>query len=127
MTVTPHSRREFLAASAALAGVSLARPAAPPPRRIAFILLADTHYLANRDRPRELDPGSRARTSRLVAWLNRLPGSAIPAAGGGTAAEPRGVIHAGDVIDSGDRTGAPYLEMQRTEWRAFEEDFGLTG
>jgi cytolysin (calcineurin-like family phosphatase) len=41
--------------------------------------------------------------------------------------EPRGVIHAGDVIDSGDKGGATHAEMQRTEWRAFEDDYGLTG
>src|SRR5581483_8624146 len=91
-------------------------------------LVGDTHYLANRERPQELDSTSRAVTSRLVDWLNRLPGTALPAeAGGGTVVPPRGVIHAGDLIDSGDKTGANAQAMQQTEWRAFEEDYGLTG
>jgi cytolysin (calcineurin-like family phosphatase) len=128
------TRREFLAAvgaglgTAAVSHAGAARQAADATGRLAFFLIGDTHYLANRDRPGELDAASRAVTTRLVDWLNRLPGSAIPeAAGGGTVATPRGVIHAGDVIDSGDKRGSTFEAMQPTEWRAFEADFGLTG
>ncbi len=96
--------------------------------RLAFFLIGDTHYLARKERPEELDPVSRGVTTRLVDWLNRLPGTDIPeAAGGGQVAAPRGVLHAGDVIDSGDKSGAVFQAMQQTEWQAFEKDFGLTG
>jgi cytolysin (calcineurin-like family phosphatase) len=40
---------------------------------------------------------------------------------------PRGVIHGGDLIDSGDKNGKLYEAMSATEWRAFEADYGLTG
>jgi len=35
------------------------------------------------------------------------------------------VIHAGDVIDSGDKSGKNWTSMQKTEWNAFETDFGI--
>lgn len=35
--------------------------------------------------------------------------------------------HAGDVIDTGDKTGKVQSEMQRTEMAAFEKTMGLTG
>src|SRR6202012_4753456 len=37
---------------------------------------------------------------------------------------PRGVIHAGDCIDTGDQANA---KAQRTEWSAYVGAFGLTG
>jgi predicted phosphodiesterase len=63
-----------------------------------------------------------------VDVLNALPGTPIPeVAGGGVVGEPRGVIHAGDLIDSGDKNGAPFAAMAATEWDAYVKDFGLTG
>ena len=89
------------------------------------ILVGDTHYLANKEKASRLDERSSAVTGRLVDVLNRLPGTAIPAgAGGGTVLPPRGLIHAGDCIDSGDK---PHTTMQETEWAAFADGFGLTG
>src|SRR6185437_10344392 len=94
----------------------------------AFFLVGDTHYLANKDEPQQLDPQSQAVTSRLIDTLNRLPGMMIPEnAGGGIVARPRGVIHAGDLIDSGDKTGRALAQMQATEWKGFVGDYGLTG
>jgi len=47
--------------------------------------------------------------------------------GGGKIVTPKGVVHVGDVIDTGDKTGSVHEEMQKTEWKSFEADYGLTG
>lgn len=40
----------------------------------------------------------------LLRWLNEIPGTPFPAGlGGGTVPLPMGVIHAGDIIDNGDK------------------------
>ena len=53
---------------------------------------------------------------------------AIPdAARAGNVGEPRGVIHVGDLIDSGDKTDKEHLEMQETEARAWLAAYGLNG
>lgn len=116
------SRRAFLAATAAAATPAAAQePDAP----VAFFVVGDTHFLADKDDPKQLDPRSAAVNGRLVDTLNRLPGTAIPAnAGGGTVRASRGLLHAGDVIDTGDKPNVP---MQETEWAAFRGEFGLTG
>lgn len=92
---------------------------------VAFFLIGDTHLLANKKDPSKLDARSAALAPRLVDTLNKLPGTEIPRpAGGGTVLPPRGVIHAGDCIETGD----PVKEkMQQTEWAAFTAEFGLTG
>jgi predicted phosphodiesterase len=131
MTLTQLHRREFLALSGAAAASACAtgwsqekKPAEP----VAFFLIGDTHYLARKDQPGELDPASQLVTSRLIDTLNRLPGTEIPAASGAAkVATPRGLIHAGDLIDSGDKTGPVLAEMQKREWQGFVEDFGLSG
>jgi cytolysin (calcineurin-like family phosphatase) len=128
MTSLP--RREFLAASLASA-CALARAderKADERLDLAFFFVADTHYLADVKDTKKLDKRSADTTSRLVDQLNKLPGTAIPdSAGGGKVAAPRGVIHGGDVIDSGDRNTADYLKMQQTEWASYVADFGLDG
>jgi cytolysin (calcineurin-like family phosphatase) len=128
------TRRGFLTTASAALGAAglratgLAARAAEAGDRFSFFLVGDTHYLARKEAPENLDPVSQAVTSRLIDALNRLPGTAIPeAAGGGTVGQPSGLIHAGDVIDSGDKNGATFQTMQQTEWRAFEADFDLTG
>jgi predicted phosphodiesterase len=129
------NRRTFLGTSAALTTATLGSLSTPQSAakesdapQAAFFLVGDTHYLANRDRPAQLDATSKQVCSSLVETLNRLPGEAIPEQfGGGSVAKPQGVIHAGDVIDSGDKNGGIYAEMQRTEWSAFRDDYGLTG
>jgi predicted phosphodiesterase len=130
------TRRELLAATASLTTASLATALATPPLRgaddqsspVAFFLVGDTHYLAEKEQPTKLDERSAAVCSRLVETLNALPGTAIPEkAGGGAVRAPRGVIHAGDLIDSGDKNGRVYERMQQAEWDAFAADYGLTG
>jgi predicted phosphodiesterase len=123
-------RREFLAVGAGLV-FSLAQPirgAHGIAGRTAFFLVGDTHYLANEHQTDELDHRSRQVTSALINTLSRLPGTVIPdAAGGGMVATPNGVIHAGDIIDSGDKNGAVHKQMQETEWKAYCEDFSIHG
>lgn len=122
------TRRRFVAATASTAALSagagnvLATQASAP---VAFFLVGDTHFLANKDNTAQLDKRSDQVTSRLVTLLNELPGTNIPErAGGGTVQVPRGVIHAGDCIDTGDK---PNVKMQETEWASFVDTFGLTG
>jgi predicted phosphodiesterase len=121
------SRRTFLRTTAAGA-LALARAIAADPERFGFFVIGDTHYRADLAAPGQLDPLSAVTTTGLVERLNALPGTAIPeAAGGGRVLEPRGLIHAGDLIDSGDKTGATYLAMQQTEWAAYARDFSPNG
>ncbi len=125
MQVRP-SRREVLAACASGAAIACAGAAGPPADSpAAFFLVGDTHYLADKSHPAKLDARSAAVTAGLIATLNRLPGTDIPReAGGGKVLPARGVIHAGDCIDTGDK---PNVKMQAAEWAAFADGFGLTG
>jgi len=122
------TRRQFL--GAATAAMSLpaglrAGEAKSADSPVAFFLVGDTHFLANKEDAVKLDDRSAAVTSRLIDVLNKIPDTAIPkAAGGGTVLAPRGVIHAGDCIDTGDKANE---KMQATEWAAFADAYGLTG
>lgn len=123
------NRRQFIttlaATSAVLPSNLNAQPSQTNDDSIAFFLIGDTHFLAQADDNAKLDPRSELVTSRLVDTLNRLPGETIPeAAGGGSVKAPRGVIHAGDCIDTGDKAN---VKMQATEWSAFSDTFGVTG
>lgn len=135
----PHTsidRRHFLATSAA-AGASILFPgtrtlAQPAPADseadVSFFLVSDTHFLANKDQPTKLDEKSIMTCRGLVDTLNKLPGTTIPGeSGGGTVLSPRGVIHGGDMIDTGDKLGGPYATMIETEWSAFVDEYGLSG
>jgi len=129
------SRRDFLqtgaiAAAATATGLPLAKSIASTStdKPLAFFIISDTHYLAQRDSPSEMIPGSRALNQRLIDTLNNLPGKELPEeVGGGTIAEPSGVIHLGDIVDTGDKFGGVNAEMTETEWRAYVEDYGITG
>lgn len=132
------SRRGFITrAGAVLATAGSLRPTAGVAARrvpqagdgpLAFIVVSDTHYLADKDCPSRLDEGSAACTSRLIERINGLAGTEIPErSGGGVVRKPSLVIHAGDVIDTGDKTGQVQAEMQVTEMAAFERTMGLTG
>ena len=127
MAIFP-DRREFLAGSLASFGVADQLAANTPPsdnNPVAFFLVGDSHFFANKEKPGQLDERSALVTSRLVKVLNRLPGYDIPdEAGGGKVLTPSGVIHAGDCIDTGDKADT---RMQETEWAAFAEAFGLDG
>ncbi|MEI8378811.1 MAG: metallophosphoesterase [Planctomycetota bacterium] len=128
-------RRQFLtstaAAGAGLMSCTLAQAesnAAANAADVAFFLVSDTHFLANKEQPNVLDEKSIATCRSLVDTLNKLPGTAIPLeAGGGIVAQPRGVIHGGDLIDSGDKNGGPHPRMVETEWAGFVDEYGLTG
>lgn len=130
------TRREFLvratAGTAALTlglstGVTQAAEDATQPR-VAFFVIGDTHYLANNETPSRMDLQSAEICGRLVDTLNGLPGTEIPGeAGGGKVCQASGLIHAGDIIDTGDKNGRVQEEMQKTEWSAYADDYGLTG
>lgn len=93
-----------------------------------FFFVTDTHYLAQKNSPKDMDATSADICRKLVETLNVLPGEAIPEhAGGGEVGAPNGVIHGGDLVDSADKNGGPYPEMFATEFRTFEADYGLTG
>ncbi len=122
------SRRQFLVAlGATAAGAVLPARAAIPPLA-SFFVVGDTHFFADKTQPDQLDATSASYTARLVDTLNRLPGTEFSeVVGGGKVPVPNGVLHVGDVIDTGDKNGATQLAMQRTEWAAYVAQFGLTG
>jgi len=123
------SRRQMLATSSALfATTAMGAQNNAEESKVAFFFVSDTHYLAEKDEPTKIDEESAATCGQLITTLNQLPGSTIPdELGGGNVATPQGVIHGGDLIDSGDKTGPIHEAMQRTEWKAFVADYGLTG
>lgn len=124
----PTSRRQFLAAlGVTAAGAAFPARAATPPLT-SFFVVSDTHFFADKNQPGQLDANSASYNRQLVDTLNRLPGTAFSeAVGGGTVPVPQGVLHTGDVIDTGDKGGAAHEAMQRTEWAAFAAEYGLTG
>jgi len=130
------TRREFLGASArASAGValgwsskSLFGQAVPAADGLSFFIISDTHMLAESATPGTIAAPRLALNERLVDVLNTLPGQQLPAGlGGGTIARPRGVLHLGDIADSGDKLGADHERMTETEWSAHTRLYGLTG
>lgn len=128
------SRRDFLATSVSSlgllsAGKLFAEEAKPKSDdRVGFFFCSDTHYLSQADAPTKLDEVSQTTNARLVDTLNKLAGTEIPKeAGGGSVLAPRGVIHGGDVIDSGDKNGGVFPTRWTTEWNGFVDDFGLNG
>ncbi|MDB6172632.1 MAG: metallophosphoesterase [Chthoniobacteraceae bacterium] len=125
------SRRRFIGttAAAAAAGIFTLRPAgAAQNDGVSFFLIGDTHFCADSENPGMLDEASAEVGSRLIETLNKLPGTTIPAASrAGMVSAPRGLIHVGDLIDSGDKEGPVFSRMQQTEWEAWNAGFGLTG
>ena len=83
------NRRDFLGAVSGAGVVALSTS----PRRllsedsgrdkIAFFVVSDTHYLANREQPDQMDAASLDICGRLVETLNKLPGTEIPEEAGG--------------------------------------------
>ncbi len=132
-------RRDFLKSSAALASSlacspSLADGTSSPSTTeinddvVRFFAIGDTHYFANEQSPSELMESSILNCHGLIDTLNALPNTEIPAeAGGGRVGTIQGVIHAGDIIDTGDKRGAVQSKMQQREWEGFNKDFGLNG
>lgn len=127
------SRRCFLGHTISGLAAASARPALAARRAaaddtIAFFVVGDTHFFADAGSPDRLLAQSAAVTGGLVDRLNELPGMEIPQrSGGGAVRKPFGVIHAGDVIDTGDKQGKLQSTMQQTETAAFERTMGLTG
>lgn len=124
------SRRDFLATGglAALALMPAASMAQEKEKCTSFFLIGDTHYLADEADPSLMDARSRQVTKSLVQTLKRLPGTVISTeAGGGRVLVPKGLIHAGDIIDSGDKNSPKHKQMQETEWKAYCSDFGIGG
>ncbi len=122
-------RRSFLQTSAWAAGaLTLPTRAEGSAAAVEFFLVGDTHYRAEEETPGSMMQVSAETNARLVQWLNVLPGTVVPTtAGGGQLGNPHGVIHAGDLIDSGDKTGGVHPQMQQTEWNSFQADWGLNG
>ncbi|NBV25082.1 MAG: hypothetical protein EBS05_24575 [Proteobacteria bacterium] len=122
------SRRTFLQQTGlALAAAALPGRAAAPPLT-SFFVVGDTHFLADKMQPDQLDAHSAAYNGQLVDTLNRLPGTEFSeAVGGGKVPVPNGVLHVGDVIDTGDKNGPTQSAMQKTEWAGYLAQFGMTG
>ncbi len=99
------------------------------PDGLAFVVLSDTHYTAPQDAPDELDRDIVEVNRRLIDDVHQLPGLKFPdEMGGGPVPAPRGVLHLGDMIETGDKgTGDLSVQRQHTEWHAYVKDFGLTG
>ncbi len=132
------TRRRFLQTTA-VSAAGLALPAAfhraaaadpelaPDPKTASFFLIGDTHFCADEIETSAMNGVSQEINARLIDWLNKLPGAEIPeTAGGGRLREPHGVIHAGDVIDNGDKGPAKY-PLAETELKAFVGEWGLNG
>lgn len=122
------SRRRFLGQTALLTSLPQLASQAAADERASFFLVGDTHYRASEDDDRVIDPVSADYNSRLVDWLNRLPGTEFtPEAGGGTVSAPHGVIHAGDIVDNGDKGAAVASKKVPIELSSFLADWGLNG
>ncbi len=127
MSRESYPRRNFLGGLLASACLRPGSSYADAVDSASFFLVGDTHYCANKENPKEMLEKSAAVNGRLLDWLNRLPGTEIPVqAGGGVVPIPRGVLHAGDFIDNGDK-GKAMVGMVETELAAFVQDYGLNG
>ncbi len=132
LTAPMWSRRQFLGALGVAPLWLASRTAAETPALsrpdFSFLVISDTHFFADPDQPGRMEPRSEALTRALVETLNRLPGTALPAAaGGGTVLAPKGVLILGDLINDGDKNGGDFPRLQLTEWTAFTQRMGLTG
>ena len=122
------TRRAFLRSAACGAGAALVPGGfAATDVNASFFIVGDTHYRAREEDFRRMDPMSAQINRRLVDWLNQLPATEFPAGlGSGFVGKPHGVIHAGDIVDNGDKAGA-MLKLADSETAAFVADWGLNG
>lgn len=104
------------------------------PRKIekkqAFVVTGDPQYLAEKSaNPERLDPYSEEANSRFIEIIKNLPGQTIPKKNGGgqVSSNLLGILVAGDLIDSADKSGGNYPAMQKFEWQRYQKDYGLTG
>ena len=96
----------------------------------AFFVSGDPQYLAeNSAEPQQLDPYSEEANQKFLELIKKLPGTAIPEpqGGGSVSKQIKGLLVTGDLIDSADKTGGNYSQMQRFEWDRYKKDYGLTG
>lgn len=128
--MTLATRRRFLRDVAFTTAAASALPrlsAAGNADAVSFFLVGDTHYCAQKDNIKLMDEVSANYNAALVRWLNELPGTDFPMEiGGGAVPAPSGVIHAGDIVDNGDK-GPGKHAMAETEFAAFTADWGLNG
>ena len=104
------------------------------PRKIekkqAFVVTGDPQYLAEKSaNPERLDPYSEEANSRFIEIIKNLPGQTIPKKNGGGQVSNNllGILVAGDLVDSADKSGGNYPAMQKFEWQRYQKDYGLTG
>ena len=104
------------------------------PRKIekvqAFFVSGDPQYLAeNAAEPTKLDPFSEEANQRFLELLKKMPGKSIPEpqGGGSVSKQINGMVVTGDLVDSADKSGGNYPQMQRFEWERYKKDYGLTG
>jgi predicted phosphodiesterase len=125
----PMNRRKFLGALP-LCGTLLQRGFENPVAEnepVSFFVVGDTHYCAQELEPTKMLETSLQTNQSLLRWLNEIPGKTFPAElGGAVIPVPHGVIHAGDIIDNGDK-GPRKKDMVATECEAFTRDWGLNG
>jgi hypothetical protein len=122
------TRRHFIH-RLALTGAASSIPAVSATEEplTSFFLVGDTHYCAQKNQIQSLDEVSASYNEALVQQLNRLPGTPFgQEIGGGVVPVPSGVIHAGDIVDNGDKGPAKY-GMAETEFSAFMKEWGLNG
>lgn len=80
---------------------------------VTFFVISDTHYTP--------EPASYLGVRETIDAMNWLPGTAYPPDIGGTVQTPRGVLHTGDMLDSGGSPSAAAV------WAIFTADFGVNG
>ena len=96
----------------------------------AFFVSGDPQYLAeNASAPKKLDPYSEEANQKFLELVKKMPGTKIPKTHGGGAVSKqiKGMLVTGDLIDSADKTGGNYPQMQRFEWERYKSDYGLIG
>lgn len=119
----------FTSAAAGLLPHTFAKEAPPAGAKdtASFFLVGDTHYCADHEDMSKMDDTSAQYNAGLVGWLNKLPGTPLPRElGDGAVPQPHCVIHAGDLVDNGDK-GRSKWKMVETETKAFVADWGLNG
>lgn len=86
---------------------------APVTNDVTFLVVSDTHYTP--------EPASSAGVRSVIDALNWIPGTPYPDDLGGCVRTPRGVLHTGDMTDSGEAPFSPSV------WKMFTTDFGVNG
>jgi len=81
-----------------------------PARDLTFFVVSDTHY--------GLSPEGDRTLPLLVDKMNQLPGTAYPAAIGGTVAKPLGVVHLGDATNDGKKE--QWAMFVRDQWEGID-------